>query len=107
MFHFFVLFLFFLLAMVPLFMRDFVLSIVWYSLPVCMCFSSQFWKFAVTGCNQNQELKVWSCETWHCLQTIRSGFFLVCLFAWDFYFVHTYTDRLGNVHISTYRHINT
>ncbi|KAL8593052.1 hypothetical protein ACOMHN_017978 [Nucella lapillus] len=32
---------------------------------------AQFWKFAVTGCNKNQELKVWSCETWNCLQTIR------------------------------------
>lgn len=32
---------------------------------------AQFWKFAVTGCNKNEELKVWSCETWNCLQTIR------------------------------------
>jgi len=31
----------------------------------------QFWKFAVTGCDKNSELKIWSCETWTCLQTIR------------------------------------
>lgn len=33
--------------------------------------SAQFWKYAVTGANKNQELKVWSCESWNCLQTIR------------------------------------
>ncbi|XP_075211896.1 enhancer of mRNA-decapping protein 4 homolog Ge-1 isoform X2 [Lycorma delicatula] len=32
---------------------------------------AQFWKFAVTGANENSELKLWSCETWSCLQTIR------------------------------------
>ncbi|XP_076330889.1 enhancer of mRNA-decapping protein 4 homolog Ge-1 [Tachypleus tridentatus] len=31
----------------------------------------QFWKFAITGAENNQELKVWSCETWECLQTVR------------------------------------
>jgi len=31
----------------------------------------QYWKFAVTGCSFNTELKVWSCETWTCLQTIK------------------------------------
>ncbi|XP_035228571.1 enhancer of mRNA-decapping protein 4-like [Stegodyphus dumicola] len=31
----------------------------------------QFWKFAITGAEHNTELKVWSCETWACLQTIR------------------------------------
>ncbi|KAL6266731.1 hypothetical protein P5V15_003567 [Pogonomyrmex californicus] len=30
----------------------------------------QFWRFAVTGCDNNSELKVWSCELWTCLQTI-------------------------------------
>ncbi|XP_014769268.1 enhancer of mRNA-decapping protein 4 isoform X2 [Octopus bimaculoides] len=30
-----------------------------------------FWKYAVTGGNYNQELKVWSCVSWTCLQTIR------------------------------------
>ena len=30
-----------------------------------------FWKFAVTGSNFNSELKIWSCETWSCLQTIK------------------------------------
>lgn len=37
----------------------------------CMYSSEeQFWKFAVTGCNNNTELKIWSCETWTCSQTI-------------------------------------
>ncbi|XP_014468232.1 PREDICTED: enhancer of mRNA-decapping protein 4 isoform X2 [Dinoponera quadriceps] len=31
----------------------------------------QFWRFAVTGCDNNSELKVWSCEVWSCLQTIK------------------------------------
>lgn len=31
----------------------------------------QFWKFAITGCDNNSELKVWSCESWTCLQTIH------------------------------------
>lgn len=31
----------------------------------------QFWKFAITGANDNSELKLWSCETWTCLQTIH------------------------------------
>lgn len=29
------------------------------------------WKFTITGANHNSELKLWSCETWTCLQTIR------------------------------------
>lgn len=33
--------------------------------------STPFWKFAVTGAERNNELKVWSCESWQCLQTIR------------------------------------
>ncbi|XP_057331359.1 enhancer of mRNA-decapping protein 4 [Microplitis mediator] len=32
---------------------------------------AQFWRFAITGCENNTELKVWSCEKWKCLQTIR------------------------------------
>ena len=32
---------------------------------------AQFWKYAVTGCDLNSELKIWSCETWSCLQTVR------------------------------------
>lgn len=32
---------------------------------------TQFWKFAVTGANDNSELKLWSCESWTCLQTIH------------------------------------
>jgi enhancer of mRNA-decapping protein 4 len=31
----------------------------------------QFWKFAVTGAENNSELKIWSCESWTCLQTIK------------------------------------
>ncbi|XP_058807631.1 enhancer of mRNA-decapping protein 4 [Phymastichus coffea] len=30
-----------------------------------------FWRFAITGCDNNSELKVWSCELWTCLQTIK------------------------------------
>ncbi|XP_063903240.1 enhancer of mRNA-decapping protein 4 [Zophobas morio] len=33
--------------------------------------SSQCWKFTITGANHNSELKLWSCETWTCLQTIQ------------------------------------
>ncbi|KAK0180506.1 hypothetical protein PV327_006138 [Microctonus hyperodae] len=32
---------------------------------------AQFWRFAVTGCDNNTELKIWSCEKWKCLQTIK------------------------------------
>ncbi|XP_077503419.1 enhancer of mRNA-decapping protein 4 homolog Ge-1 isoform X8 [Amblyomma americanum] len=32
---------------------------------------TQFWKYALTGTDHNTELKLWSCETWACLQTIR------------------------------------
>ncbi|XP_067132406.1 enhancer of mRNA-decapping protein 4-like isoform X2 [Centruroides vittatus] len=31
----------------------------------------QFWRFALTGADNNQEIKLWSCEKWVCLQTIR------------------------------------
>ena len=31
----------------------------------------QFWKYALTGSNQNTELKLWSCENWTCLQTVQ------------------------------------
>ena len=34
--------------------------------------ASQFWKYAVTGANNNTEIKLWSCEKWDCLQTISS-----------------------------------
>lgn len=37
----------------------------------CKCFSSMFWKFAITGALNNAELKVWSCESWTCLQTLH------------------------------------
>ncbi|XP_065164405.1 enhancer of mRNA-decapping protein 4 isoform X2 [Atheta coriaria] len=32
---------------------------------------SKFWKFAITGADHNAEIKIWSCESWTCLQTIR------------------------------------
>ncbi|KAK9510735.1 hypothetical protein O3M35_005461 [Rhynocoris fuscipes] len=32
---------------------------------------TQFWKYAVTGAQDNCELKLWSCETWECIQTIK------------------------------------
>uniref|UniRef100_T1I716 Enhancer of mRNA-decapping protein 4 WD40 repeat region domain-containing protein n=1 Tax=Rhodnius prolixus TaxID=13249 RepID=T1I716_RHOPR len=32
---------------------------------------TQFWKYAVTGAKDNCELKLWSCETWECIQTLR------------------------------------
>lgn len=32
---------------------------------------TQFWKFAITGAENNSELKVWSCESWTCLQTVK------------------------------------
>ena len=31
----------------------------------------QIWKYALTGCCQNNELKLWSCENWTCLQTVQ------------------------------------
>uniref|UniRef100_H3CGX9 Enhancer of mRNA-decapping protein 4 n=1 Tax=Tetraodon nigroviridis TaxID=99883 RepID=H3CGX9_TETNG len=30
-----------------------------------------FWRFLITGADQNQELKLWCTVTWNCLQTIR------------------------------------
>ncbi|XP_037866623.1 enhancer of mRNA-decapping protein 4 isoform X3 [Bombyx mori] len=30
----------------------------------------QFWKFAVTGADNNTCIKIWSCKSWNCLQTI-------------------------------------
>ncbi|CAH1995790.1 unnamed protein product [Acanthoscelides obtectus] len=34
-------------------------------------YSSECWKFAITGANNNSEIKLWSCESWVCLQTIH------------------------------------
>lgn len=36
-----------------------------------MVFSSQFWKFVITGAENNTELKVWGCVDWTCLQTVK------------------------------------
>ncbi|XP_073941302.1 enhancer of mRNA-decapping protein 4 homolog Ge-1 [Choristoneura fumiferana] len=30
----------------------------------------QFWKFAMTGAENNTIIKIWSCKSWNCLQTI-------------------------------------
>ncbi|XP_068621087.1 enhancer of mRNA-decapping protein 4 [Battus philenor] len=30
----------------------------------------QFWKFAVTGADNNTLIKIWSCKSWNCLQSI-------------------------------------
>lgn len=30
----------------------------------------QFWKFALTGAENNTTIKIWSCKSWSCLQTI-------------------------------------
>nr|XP_034833095.1 enhancer of mRNA-decapping protein 4-like [Maniola hyperantus] len=32
--------------------------------------SVQFWKFAVTGAENNSSIKIWSCKSWACLQSI-------------------------------------
>ncbi|KAJ8960755.1 hypothetical protein NQ318_020048 [Aromia moschata] len=34
-------------------------------------YSSECWKFTITGANNNSEIKLWSCESWTCLQTVR------------------------------------
>ncbi|CAL1539397.1 unnamed protein product [Lymnaea stagnalis] len=31
----------------------------------------QLWKFALTGARHNTEIKLWSCETWACVQTLK------------------------------------
>ncbi|XP_077285857.1 enhancer of mRNA-decapping protein 4 homolog Ge-1 isoform X2 [Arctopsyche grandis] len=33
--------------------------------------TEQFWKFVVTGAENNSVLKIWSCQSWDCLQTIK------------------------------------
>lgn len=42
------------------------------SFPPSRLFSSvPFWRFLITGADQNQELKMWCTVSWTCLQTIR------------------------------------
>lgn len=40
-----------------------------------MCFNvstrNSLWKYAITTCDNNTELKVWCCATWECMQTVR------------------------------------
>lgn len=33
--------------------------------------SVPFWRFLITGADQNRELKMWCTVSWTCLQTIR------------------------------------
>ena len=40
-------------------------------LPAYQLYSALYWRYAVTGANYNQEIKIWACETWTCLQTIH------------------------------------
>lgn len=39
--------------------------------------STQLWRYAISGCDQNREFKVWSCTNWSCLQVIRFEYSLV------------------------------
>lgn len=48
---------------------------------------TQLWRYAVSGCDHNRELKVWSCTNWSCLQVIRYvlfRFILQSLFSFSF-----------------------
>uniref|UniRef100_A0A4W5P912 Enhancer of mRNA-decapping protein 4 n=1 Tax=Hucho hucho TaxID=62062 RepID=A0A4W5P912_9TELE len=40
------------------------------AVPFCCC-TVPFWRFLITGADQNQELKMWCTVSWTCLQTIR------------------------------------
>jgi enhancer of mRNA-decapping protein 4 len=33
--------------------------------------NAQVWRYILTGCDYNSEIKLWCCEDWKCLQTIR------------------------------------
>lgn len=41
------------------------------SLIVLLLCRVPFWRFLITGADQNQELKMWCTVSWTCLQTIR------------------------------------
>jgi len=32
--------------------------------------SAEFWKYVLTGADDNCEFKVWNCQTWTCLQVL-------------------------------------
>ncbi|VDP06556.1 unnamed protein product [Soboliphyme baturini] len=49
----------------------FVTCIMFLDAPVDAPPNIQFWKFALTAGDKNRELKLWSCETWQCLGTLR------------------------------------
>ncbi|KAF7268427.1 hypothetical protein GWI33_018437 [Rhynchophorus ferrugineus] len=34
-------------------------------------FSPECWKFTITAAKNNSEIKLWSCESWNCLQTLN------------------------------------
>lgn len=40
-----------------------------------------FWRFLITGADQNQELKMWCTVSWTCLQTIRCLLFEIHFFS--------------------------
>ncbi len=50
---------------------------------------TQLWRYAISGCDQNRELKVWSCTNWSCLQIIRyfSNIYSLSFFNIYFFFV--------------------
>lgn len=39
--------------------------------PFAFHYRVPFWRFLITGADQNQELKMWCTVSWTCLQTIR------------------------------------
>ncbi|CAF1117553.1 unnamed protein product, partial [Didymodactylos carnosus] len=38
---------------------------------------TQLWRYAISGCDFNSELKIWICTNWCCLQTIRFQYSLI------------------------------
>ena len=46
-------------------------SLLWLDDHISSSPDTRFWKFVITGCNYNSELKVWCSTSWTCLQTIK------------------------------------
>lgn len=38
---------------------------------ICCAYRVPFWRFLITGADQNRELKMWCTVSWTCLQTVR------------------------------------
>lgn len=51
--------------------HSFLLSFVTSAHFYCALNRVPFWRFLITGADQNQELKMWCTVSWTCLQTIR------------------------------------